>query len=376
MPRYASICAIAGDETPYLVEWAEYHLGIGFEHICIYDNGNAVPVRETLNAFVCAGLVTVVDFPLKVEQQLAAYADYLAVHGADTVWTAFIDIDEFIVPKRCDDIRDLLDAYRDCGALGIHWKVFGSNGHKRKPEGGVLENYTRVIRDDTHIKSIVRPAVTTGISTPHSFLYRPGYCCVNEDKAPVAAYRSYHTAKTVQINHYYFKSFEEFEKKIERGMPTLNKNGVRRRGPEALREFAAQALEPGRPDNAALQLRARQKRAGRTSPEALALYLKDCRVACAEFLDAVAAHIARGEQQAAGEVLKRCLRYHDIPPVWAVAARYCLLVGDRERCFGFLDKLLRDVESPFRDAAYRCLAEYYRTGGDAETAENLLRSLE
>jgi hypothetical protein len=120
MTPYASICAVAKDEDPYLVEWAEYHLGIGFEHIYVYDNGSAVPVRDTLRELVDAGLVTVVDFPSTVEQQLAAYADCLAVHGADAVWTAFIDIDEFIVPKSCDDIRDFLDAYRDCGALGIH----------------------------------------------------------------------------------------------------------------------------------------------------------------------------------------------------------------------------------------------------------------
>ncbi|MDR2055240.1 MAG: glycosyltransferase family 92 protein [Desulfovibrio sp.] len=375
MTYYASLCAIAKDEDPYLVEWTDYHCSIGFEHIYVYDNNSDRPVRDTLRDYVCAGLVTVVDFPLEVEQQLAAYADCLAVYGTGTEWMAFVDIDEFIVPKRCDDIRDLLDNYRDYGALGVHWKVFGSNGLDRRPEGGVLDNYTRVVRDDTHIKSIVRPAVTVGVSTPHSFLYRQGWYCVNEDKVPVATFQSYHTAKRVQVNHYYFKSFEEFQQKIKRGMPTLNKNGVRRRGPEALRDFAVQALEPGRPDNAVLKLRARRKQDGPVSSNATALRLGDCLTPCAEFLETAARHLAQGNPAAAGEVLKRCLRYHDAPPVWAVAAQFCLLTGERDHCFGFLGKLLRDVNSPFRDAAYRCLADYYRTGGDTETAQNLLRSL-
>ncbi|MDR1946665.1 MAG: hypothetical protein LBQ51_05810 [Desulfovibrio sp.] len=279
------------------------------------------------------------------------------------------------MPKCCDDIRDLLDGYRAFGGLGIHWKIFGSNGHERRPKGGVPDSYTAVVRDDIHIKSIVRPAVVIAVSTPHSFMYRPGYCCVNEDRVPVATFRSYHTTRTVQINHYYYKSFEEFKQKIARGRPTANKDGLRRRGPEALREFAAQALEPGRPDDAILKLRALKGKAGPASPDALSLYLKDCRTACAEFIEALAGHITQGDLEAAGTTLKKCLRYHDTPPVWAVAAKYCLLTGDTDRCFGFLTGLLLDVDSPFRDEAYRCLVDYYRAKGDAETAENLRRSL-
>ncbi|MDR1946666.1 MAG: glycosyltransferase family 92 protein [Desulfovibrio sp.] len=90
MPRYASICAIAKDEDPYIVEWAEYHLSIGFEHIHVYDNGSARPVRDILREYMDAGLVTVVDFPVEVEQQPAAYADCLAAYGAGTEWMAFI----------------------------------------------------------------------------------------------------------------------------------------------------------------------------------------------------------------------------------------------------------------------------------------------
>ncbi|MCR5563010.1 MAG: glycosyltransferase family 2 protein [Desulfovibrio sp.] len=56
---YSTICAIAKNETPFLEEWARFHLSTGFEHIFVYDNGSDVPVSSVLAEFIRAGLVTV-----------------------------------------------------------------------------------------------------------------------------------------------------------------------------------------------------------------------------------------------------------------------------------------------------------------------------
>jgi hypothetical protein len=34
----AAICCIVTEEEAYLHEWIDYHLGIGFDHVYIYDN--------------------------------------------------------------------------------------------------------------------------------------------------------------------------------------------------------------------------------------------------------------------------------------------------------------------------------------------------
>jgi len=34
----AVVCSIMTKEEAYLDEWIDYHLGIGFEHMYIYDN--------------------------------------------------------------------------------------------------------------------------------------------------------------------------------------------------------------------------------------------------------------------------------------------------------------------------------------------------
>ncbi|MDE5879672.1 MAG: glycosyltransferase family 92 protein, partial [Desulfovibrio sp.] len=155
--HYASLCAIVKDEDRDIHEWLAYHLAIGFEHVFIYDNNSAVPLRDTLAEHIAAGLVTVTDWPLKEAQQLSAYMHALKSWGPRTKWLGFMDVDEFVLPLRHDDIRDFLDGYTSYGAVGAHWAMFGANGHMRRPQGGILENYTQNHGLEPHIKCIVQP---------------------------------------------------------------------------------------------------------------------------------------------------------------------------------------------------------------------------
>ncbi len=64
MKYHIIICAILKDETPYLVEWVEHHLGIGVEHFVLYDNNSVIPTKQTLEAYVRKGVVLVIDCPI------------------------------------------------------------------------------------------------------------------------------------------------------------------------------------------------------------------------------------------------------------------------------------------------------------------------
>lgn len=78
-------------------------------------------------------------------------------------WLGFLDADEFVVlhtaapdaaaagtephPANATeapaqpDIVALLSQYEAFGALALNWVIFGSNGHRQRPRGGVLANY-------------------------------------------------------------------------------------------------------------------------------------------------------------------------------------------------------------------------------------------
>jgi hypothetical protein len=370
--RYASLCAIAKNEETAVEEWVLWHLALGFEHIHIYDNGGAVPLRHVLRRYTRAGLVTVIDFPLEVEQQITAYADCLERFGGRTRWLAFFDIDEFCLPSRHDDIKDVLDGYEDFGGLAIHWRMFGSCGHQVRPQGGVVANYTKVVACDNHIKSVVRPDRVLGVANPHRFIYRDGFFCVNEDRVPVATHHSYHTSKSIRLNHYYYKSREEFIAKIARGRPTNNKLGKRLRGAESLEDFERQEASEGLwTEDDAIVFR-EEKLAGRAASLAsLAAFHRDSRATLEAFLKDANGLLEDGMSQEAAARLKTAMRYHDAPAFWIVAAKLCLRLGDAPRCLHFLSKLLTDEGLPWRGEAYACLAEYYRLQGDAQTAATL-----
>lgn len=225
--QYLTLCCIAKDENARIAEWAAYHALRGVEKIIIYDNGSATSLAKALEGL--AGRVTSVLYDMPgPARQLAAYARCLEHHGPDTQWLGFIDVDEFLLPKDGeDDLRVLLTDYEPHAGLGVNWAMFGSAGHEAPPPGLAIEAFTRrapyAHPTNHHIKSIVRPAYVKAPLSPHHFAYAPGRGCVNEQGFPLPGpYGPHHNAR-IQLNHYFFRSRQEFAEKIARGrgdMPT------------------------------------------------------------------------------------------------------------------------------------------------------------
>lgn len=119
-----AICLLIKDENKYLFEWIKWHLGIGVNHFYVYDNGSAVPARETILAEFDSHLFTFVDWSgPHAHTQIEAYNHCLRHYGAENKWVAFIDTDEFI---HCDvlDMR----RYEAYPYIRVRWKVFDANG--------------------------------------------------------------------------------------------------------------------------------------------------------------------------------------------------------------------------------------------------------
>lgn len=226
-PGTACLCAIARDEHEADVrEWVCYHLGLGFGHVALYDNGSRRPLRETLSPLLAIGAVSVVDFPQREAPQLSAYFHALRQWRGRVFWLAFLDIDEFLVPlsppapDACPALPRLLRPYERFGGLVLHWMMMGAAGHERRPPGGTLCNYREALGLDSHVKSIVRPECVTRPLSPHHFAWAEGRYAVNEDGFPVAGPESYPVARFLRVNHYYYKSRQDFADKIARGLAT------------------------------------------------------------------------------------------------------------------------------------------------------------
>jgi hypothetical protein len=214
-----AICCIVRDEE-YLTEWIAYHALIGITKFYIYDNESIIPVNKTLAAYLDSGLVEIIPFPGKV-MQLPAYHHCLKHYGPFCKWIAFIDADEFIVPKTLTgNFPEFLKAYEAYAGLGINWLVFGSNGHIEK-QGSTIQSFTqRSLKSylaNKHIKSIVQPRFVIKALTPHDFEYKKGKYGVNENFVALTGAFSRHSSNKIQINHYFTRSETDFIHKKGRG---------------------------------------------------------------------------------------------------------------------------------------------------------------
>jgi len=205
------------DENDYLDEWVRYHLGIGFDHIVIYDNKSTVPVQN-----LWGDKVTVILEDRKFQSSDDDNCHNDTLKNFDANWIARIDVDEFIVLKKHDNINELLEPYKEFGGLGINWRIFGTSGHIKKPTGKVVDNYLWRVPDScteiinggsSHLKTIVRREFCVKIHQPHFCLSTRQL--VNEDFVPYLHAWTNSSRKLSVIHHYVTKSLDEWNFKYE-----------------------------------------------------------------------------------------------------------------------------------------------------------------
>lgn len=230
MPYNLSIVAILKNEGPYLKEWIDYHLLAGVDHFFLYDNDSTDNQKEVVRPYVEAGLVDYAPLPGK-KMQMVAYNDAINRFKFFTRYMAFIDSDEFIMPRDNNDITDVIDSviYGDIGKAGlvINWQCFGSSGHmKADLSKGVLERFTKRAPynwgyeniGNIHVKTVANPRYINFMEYPHHATFFLDRYPVNEDgKIVLGPFNSPVTIKKIVINHYIIKSKEEFEVKLKRG---------------------------------------------------------------------------------------------------------------------------------------------------------------
>jgi hypothetical protein len=215
---YLAICAVYKNEAANLREWIEFHRLVGVERFFLYDNDSTDDHHDALAPYLSDGSVTLTGWPFEAGQ-MAAYDDCLRRHAGGARWIAFVDVDEFLFSPLADSLADVLTGYEAAPGIGVNWRTFGPCGHARRPDGLVIESYLTSVptRFDRYIKSIVDPALAVRSVNSHHFDYRQGFA-VDENRYPiVGAATTFPSSSILRLNHYYTKSFSEFEAKRRRG---------------------------------------------------------------------------------------------------------------------------------------------------------------
>eukprot|EP01024_Parvocaulis_polyphysoides_P030421 TRINITY_DN2763_c0_g1_i7.p1 TRINITY_DN2763_c0_g1~~TRINITY_DN2763_c0_g1_i7.p1 ORF type:complete len:442 (-),score=28.93 TRINITY_DN2763_c0_g1_i7:234-1559(-) len=269
---YVALCAIVRDEHLFIREWISYHDYIGVGKFYIYDHMSIPPIHPLIEDFINSGLVDYTFLQLQWinddynldkrpfnyqgrihvnSPQRWAHLDCFTKHGKNHQFMAMVDIDEFIVlnqgknhnyaPTLSPNLPGFLKRFEGVGGVFIWWRHFGSSGYVERPDGLVLERYTQcenrlnsVNCRTKCIKHIVNMRFFLDMCIIHTCFTT--VASVNADYVPFyAAGRIAPSWEGIALNHYIFKSLEDFEAKRSRGGGHMNmKTYLRWRGP---REF-------------------------------------------------------------------------------------------------------------------------------------------
>jgi len=238
-PRYEkkykiSICGIFKNEAPFLKEWIEFHEMIGIEHFYLYNNNSEDDYRTVLNPYIERGLVTLIEWPYN-QGQIKAYKHFYDSFRQETQWVSFLDIDEFFCPRYDISLLDWLKKNDKYPVLLIYWRMFGTSAHlHHNPNKLIIEQYTVswehlyhvgkcLINTDydiaffdstTHHQTRVRYPLLNNywnitvypVNQFGLFVFDPFHFewLFNENKYPI------------QINHYWSKAWEIFDKKRQK----------------------------------------------------------------------------------------------------------------------------------------------------------------
>jgi glycosyltransferase involved in cell wall biosynthesis len=193
---YLSAVAAIKNEAAYLDEWLAFCVLEGVEHVLLYDNSSTDNTKAILQPWIAAGIVELFDWPVhwKDGAQTKAHLDALSRLRDRTRWAAFIDPDEYLFSPTGKTLPGVLRQYERYAGVIVNWQCYGSSGHKSRPAGLTIENFTR--RAETgwprnrRVKTIVNPNLATIPKSGHLFEVRPGESLVTEDFRPIHIVRS------------------------------------------------------------------------------------------------------------------------------------------------------------------------------------------
>ena len=233
---YCSLCLLIKDENEYIVEWLNHHITMGVDHFYIYDNMSEVPIEDTVRAADESLLdkCTFIRFnSYSRNMQYECYEDCLSDYGKDSKWIGFIDTDEFVFLNKSKSLKEFLQPRENYFGIYIPWEIYNSNGHIGKPDGSVIESYTRKAPHTTDLygKLFVQPdrveKMYVHAATPRymsdTLVFENGdLVCDNM----LVYYQRYKNGQPyyddAYIAHYITRSLQEWCDKINRGTSDPN----------------------------------------------------------------------------------------------------------------------------------------------------------
>ena len=226
------IVCIAKKEGDYIEEFIKYHLALGFKYIILYDNEDVPTYKQLLNKYNSNLLVIHLPFNNynKPVQYIALdhfVKNFLFKVNTKITHVAHIDIDEFIVLKKHNNICDFINEYitGDCQGIGMNWKFFGSSGKTEKTNEPVTTRFTMCEKKgNDHIKTLFKKDYFLSYNSCHDVKLSKGFIKSTNKTIINGPFNTNIDFSVIQLNHYKCKTLPEFRYIRERGRADIIKN--------------------------------------------------------------------------------------------------------------------------------------------------------
>ena len=219
--KKAVLCCISKDEEPYIDEWTDFHLGLGFSKIFVYDNTELFELQPWAEKRRGNNGVEVIHYP-GGNMQGSAYLDCAKkAYKEKYYWAAFWDVDEFLVLKKHDSVTAFLSKHLTKGGLGVNWLVFPSNPKVLYEPMPVTKRFVYSNPNNAaniHVKSMARLKDVNMTCIPHVHFPCLEHGHVHNTKGGEFE-GPFHTGPTdvAVLHHYMKKSLKEYLVRVKRG---------------------------------------------------------------------------------------------------------------------------------------------------------------
>jgi hypothetical protein len=229
--NFISICSIFRNEADYLKDWIEFHQKIGVEKFVLYNDHSTDHFMDILSPFISNQTVTLIDHKdITGARQMTSYADYVERFDKKSVWSAYIDIDEFLYATN-NDLPRTLKNKNDQKSIAINWICFFSKDLQYSNEPIWLRSKYRTPFDfswNRHVKLLVQQDTIKYFHNPHAICPKNNLPVFNSQNNIIQqnSQNLYGALVDININkylpdikihHYYVKSKDEFQNKMIHG---------------------------------------------------------------------------------------------------------------------------------------------------------------
>lgn len=236
------ICCLAKNEHLYINDWVRYHLELGFDHIYIFDNDdfNAEFIDNYIDAKY-QDKVTIFDIRGEHRQWLQSdyYNTFYHEFISDFSWCAFIDVDEFIVLNKWNNIKEMVndERFKGFNSIRLGWRIYGDDDAVERDMSVPVYKFfkkRKMTRKKKEGKQITAGGVLEAKIENHAYVVNGrigNQCTVNgvrsTTKNEAVDINGNFEFDDAYINHYQTKTLSEFlRQKYHRGDAMFEKNKI------------------------------------------------------------------------------------------------------------------------------------------------------